>query len=106
MLLHDNYGPDDNDWRDPLLILRLPSVLKNNERVKDYVYRARNLLRHVSYQARGHPSGIHGLLHQYVKLIPLAIMLTYCAQISYRCLHDLRCPSHWPTRLPLNRKVD
>ncbi|KAF9791259.1 Gaa1-domain-containing protein, partial [Thelephora terrestris] len=65
VLLYDNYDPDDNNWGDPLPLLWLPSILKNNGRVKDYVYRARNLLRHVSYQARGHPSGIHGLLHQF-----------------------------------------
>lgn len=65
VLLYDNYDPGDSNWRDPLPLLWLPSALRNNWRVKDYVYRARNLLRHVSYQARGHPSGIHGLLHQF-----------------------------------------
>lgn len=78
VLLYDNYDPNDNNWRDSLPISWLPSVLRNNERVQDYIYRARNLLRHVSYQARGHPSGIHGLLHQYVEAIPLGVLLPYC----------------------------
>jgi len=65
VLLYDNPDPADGNWRDPLPVSWLPSALRNNKRVKDYAYRARNLLRHVSYQARGHPSGIHGLLHQF-----------------------------------------
>jgi glycosylphosphatidylinositol transamidase len=78
VLLYDHCDPNDSNWRDPLPASWLPSILGNNERVKDYIYRARNLLRHVSYQARGHPSGIHGLLHQYVEMISLEAMLT-CA---------------------------
>lgn len=78
MLLYDNYGPDDDNWGDPLPLSLLPSVLKSNERVKDYVYRARNLLRHASYQARGHPSGIHGLLHRQVELISPSALFNYC----------------------------
>lgn len=106
MLLHDNYDPNDSNWRDPLATVWLPRVIRNNERVKDYIYRARNLLRHVSYQARGHPSGIHGLLHQCVEFIPLRALSAYCPQIPHRRLHTFRCPSHGSTRFPLNRKVN
>jgi GPI-anchor transamidase subunit GAA1 len=106
VLLHDNYDPNDNNWRDPLATVWLPSVLGISERVKDYIYRARNLFRHVSYQARGHPSGIHGLLHQYVGLISLGAVLVYCPQIPHRCLHSFRCASNWSARFPLNRKVN
>ena len=106
MLLYDNYDPSDDNWRDPLPISWLPSVLRDSERFKDYIYRARNLLRHVSYQARGHPSGIHGLLHQYVELFFLGGLLAYCPQIPHRCLYDFRRPSHRPTRFPLDRKVN
>ena len=106
MLLYDNYDPSDNNWRDPLPIAWLPSILRNNERVKGYAYRARNLLRHVSYQARGHPSGIHGLLHQCVELISLGAPSTYCSQIPHRCLHSFRCSCHWSTWFPRNRKVN
>lgn len=79
VLLYDNYDPNDNNWRDPFVISWLPGVLRNNERVKDYVYRARNLFRHFSYQARGHPSGIHGLLHQYAESEPFGVLYTYCS---------------------------
>lgn len=105
MLLYDNHDPNDGNWRDPPLVSWLPSVLRNNKRVKDYVHRARNLLRHVSYQARGHPSGIHGLLHQCVKLPPLDAPLTYCPQIPHRRFHDIRRSSYRSTRFPRNRKV-
>lgn len=42
----------------------VPSAAKNTEAVKEYAYRAKNVLRHVSYQARGRASGVHGLMHQ------------------------------------------
>jgi len=106
VLLYDNRGPDDSDWQDSPLVSWLPSALRNNQRVKDYTYRARNLLRHVSYQARGHPSGIHGLLHQCVELPSLEKTLTYCPQIPHRRSDDIRRSSDWSTRFPRNRKVN
>ena len=42
----------------------VPKSVKDSEDVKEYVDRARNVLRHVGYQARGRASGVHGLLHQ------------------------------------------
>lgn len=42
----------------------VPGIVRNNEEVKEYFYRAHNILRHVGYQARGCASGVHGLLHQ------------------------------------------
>ncbi|KAK2466794.1 hypothetical protein APHAL10511_001052 [Amanita phalloides] len=33
--------------------------------INEYRQRARNILRHVGYQARGRPSGVHGLYHQF-----------------------------------------
>ena len=106
VLLYDNRTPDDSDWQDSVLISWLPSALRNNQRVKDYTYRARNLLRHVSYQARGHPSGIHGLLHQYVKLPSIGMPLIYCPQIPHRRSHDFCRSSDWSTWFPRNRKVN
>ena len=41
-----------------------PQFVRDSEDVKEYVDRARNVLRHVGYQARGRASGVHGLLHQ------------------------------------------
>ncbi|PCH38174.1 Gaa1-domain-containing protein [Wolfiporia cocos MD-104 SS10] len=43
----------------------LPDFVKQNEEVNEYIYRAKNILRHVGYQARGRASGVHGLLHQF-----------------------------------------
>ncbi|KAJ3545014.1 hypothetical protein NM688_g5678 [Phlebia brevispora] len=43
----------------------VPSFIKDSEDVKEYIDRARNVLRHVGYQARGRASGVHGLLHQF-----------------------------------------
>ena len=104
-LLYDNYDPNDGNWRDPLVILWLPSALRNNERVKDYAYRARNLFRHFSYQARGHPSGIHGLLHQYARLESLRVASAYCSQIPHRRFHNIRRSSSWSTWFTRNWKV-
>lgn len=105
MLLHDIHDPNDDSWRDPLLTSWLPNVLRNNKRFKDYAFRARNLLRHFSYQARGHPSGIHGLLHQYEKPLFLGASFTDCPQVSHRRFHDIRRSSSWSTRFPRNWKV-
>lgn len=106
VLLYDNYDPDDGNWKDPPLVSWLPSALRSNQRVKNYAYRARNLLRHVSYQARGHPSGIHGLLHQYAKSLPPGAPLTHRPQIPNRRFHDIRRSGNWSTRFSRNRKVN
>jgi glycosylphosphatidylinositol transamidase len=50
----------------------LPGWLRNlvsdqqQHSMRDYEYRAKNLLRHVGYQAMGRASGVHGLFHQCV----------------------------------------
>ncbi|KAI0086173.1 Gaa1-domain-containing protein [Irpex rosettiformis] len=43
----------------------VPHAAMNIEAVKEYVYRAKNIMRHVGYQARGRASGVHGLMHQF-----------------------------------------
>lgn len=52
----------------------LPPFLKNHWRVRDYAYRAKNLLRHFGFQSRGKPSGVHGLLHQSVQITDTPIL--------------------------------
>jgi GPI-anchor transamidase subunit GAA1 len=42
----------------------LPGFLKNNNDVKEFAYRAQNIVQHMGYQARGQASGVHGLMHQ------------------------------------------
>lgn len=36
----------------------------NIAEVKSYLYQAKNVARHLQYQARGRGSGVHGLFHQ------------------------------------------
>ncbi|EIN07262.1 Gaa1-domain-containing protein [Punctularia strigosozonata HHB-11173 SS5] len=43
----------------------LPAFLRENAEVQEFAYRAKNIARHVSYQARGQASGVHGLMHQF-----------------------------------------
>jgi glycosylphosphatidylinositol transamidase len=61
---------DHLEWRDSAASLPefsfLPSSLRHNPDIKDFVHRAKNIVRHVGYQARGRASGVHGLYHQYV----------------------------------------
>lgn len=44
----------------------LPRFVPANDEMKEYAYRARNVLRHIGYQSRGRPSGVHGLMHKCV----------------------------------------
>lgn len=41
----------------------IPEIIRNNPTVQTFAKRARNVFRHLGYQATGRPSGIHGLLH-------------------------------------------
>lgn len=54
---------DHSDSRE--LPVWLPGILEHVDGINEYAYRAKNILRHVGYQARGKASGVHGLLHQY-----------------------------------------
>ncbi|KAJ8519509.1 hypothetical protein ONZ45_g3586 [Pleurotus djamor] len=64
---------DHLDWREnPALRTELdsipawvPSSIRNHPDVQTYAIQAKNILRHTGYQARGMPSGVHGLFHQY-----------------------------------------
>ena len=42
----------------------IPSVIRNHQSIVSYAYHARNVVRHLKYQARGRASGVHGLFHQ------------------------------------------
>lgn len=42
----------------------LPKFIKDLPQVQDYLKKARNILRHASYQSLGKASGVHGLFHQ------------------------------------------
>ncbi|KAG6918119.1 hypothetical protein DXG01_016307 [Tephrocybe rancida] len=43
----------------------LPAIIHNNLEVQIYASQARNIVRQFGYQARGRPSGVHGLFHQF-----------------------------------------
>ena len=61
--VHDHIETADYNKLPPLFD-PLPDTVKNE--IKEYRQRAKNILRHVGYQVRGRPSGVHGLYHQYV----------------------------------------
>jgi len=42
-----------------------PGSIRDSDQWKEYSRRAKNIVRHVGYQARGQASGVHGLLHQF-----------------------------------------
>ncbi|KDQ60997.1 hypothetical protein JAAARDRAFT_125289 [Jaapia argillacea MUCL 33604] len=68
VLVYDHLDPRDYPGREVEMSnipSWLPDFVKNMEDVQEYSYAAKNVLRHVGYQARGMPSGVHGLFHQF-----------------------------------------
>ena len=67
VVLYDHIDPSEFPGRRQLQDL-LPSWLSSstldNSVALEYAYRARNIWKHFTYQARGIPSGVHGLFHQ------------------------------------------
>ncbi|KAH0827034.1 Gaa1-like protein [Lanmaoa asiatica] len=47
------------------LLENAPEFMKRSPQLRELEYRVRNVKRHVSYQARGGPSGAHGLFHRF-----------------------------------------
>jgi glycosylphosphatidylinositol transamidase len=43
----------------------IPGLLQDQPDLRTYAYQARNVLRHMGYQAHGRASGVHGLFHQF-----------------------------------------
>ncbi|KAI9064414.1 Gaa1-domain-containing protein [Trametes sanguinea] len=64
-LVYDHIDPRDDSDQPGLLPPWLPETVKNNGDVQEYASRARNIYRHMNYQARGAASGVHGLFHQF-----------------------------------------
>ncbi|KIK57676.1 hypothetical protein GYMLUDRAFT_203231 [Collybiopsis luxurians FD-317 M1] len=50
---------------DPEYLRHLPQSIRNHREIQTYAAQARNLWRHIGYQASGYGSGVHGLFHQY-----------------------------------------
>ena len=69
VVLYDHLDPRDNLWREAELSIIptwVPKSIKELPFIKEYAYLAKNIMRHVGYQARGRASGVHGLLHRFV----------------------------------------
>ncbi|KAF8447520.1 Gaa1-like protein [Boletus edulis BED1] len=47
------------------LLTSAPEFMKRSPQLREFEHRARNVKRHVSYQARGRPSAPHGLFHRF-----------------------------------------
>lgn len=76
----------------------VPISIKQSEDVKEYADRARNILRHVGYQARGRANGVHGLLHQSVIEPGICIALTDSSASRFRidAFTIFAVPAHGP----------
>lgn len=80
------------------LLENAPNFMKRSPQLRGFEYRARNVKRHVSYQARGRPSGAHGLFHRCVfSAIRSMTDRLYLAQIPDRRNYSVRRSSSWPS---------
>lgn len=66
VIVYDHLDPRESPDLD-IISRWVPAIVRNNRAVKQYAFNARNVLRHVGYEARGGGSGVHGLLHQCVE---------------------------------------
>ncbi|KAF8969844.1 Gaa1-like protein [Flammula alnicola] len=64
VVLYDHLDP-----REEPSVNKAPSwiaeAIYNVPDIKSYIYQARNVIRHLGYQANGRGSGVHGLFHQF-----------------------------------------
>ncbi|ETW86085.1 hypothetical protein HETIRDRAFT_380329 [Heterobasidion irregulare TC 32-1] len=68
VVLYDQVEPSEFPGHQNILQIIpqwVPKAVAERSDVTEYAYRAKNVLRHVGYQARGRTSGVHGLLHQF-----------------------------------------
>ncbi|KAF9265553.1 Gaa1-domain-containing protein [Marasmius fiardii PR-910] len=64
--LYDHLDPRDYpSIRNDILPQWMPRSFRDNHDLLVYANQARNVLRHVQYQASGRGSGVHGLFHQF-----------------------------------------
>ncbi|EJD02421.1 Gaa1-like protein [Fomitiporia mediterranea MF3/22] len=64
VVLYDHLDPRDSDDKSypPAWV---PALIRNNPTALDFSVRARNIARHMYYQASGKGSGVHALYHRY-----------------------------------------
>ncbi|KAF8557306.1 Gaa1-domain-containing protein [Imleria badia] len=63
LVLYDHL--EQHDAPQSSLLANTPEFMKRSPQLREFEYRTRNVKKHVSYQARGRPSGPHGLFHQF-----------------------------------------
>lgn len=66
-IIYDHLEPHDfpDRWEATSILANAPEFIRRSPQLKDFEYRAKNIKRHVGYQARGRPSGAHGLYHRF-----------------------------------------
>ena len=64
VLVYDHMDPKDTPTPEISIPFWIPGFLRGNQDVREYALRARNIARHMNWQARGVASGVHGLFHQ------------------------------------------
>lgn len=64
MTVYDHLEPSDSVGQS-VLPSWVPDFIQQSPQLQQYGYRARNVARHIGYQARGMCSGVHGLMHQF-----------------------------------------
>lgn len=73
VVVYDHVDPREDRNQPGLLPSWLPKALTQNADLQEYAARARNVHRHMNYQARGAASGVHGLFHQYAADVTLKV---------------------------------
>ncbi|KAF9246149.1 Gaa1-like protein [Melanogaster broomeanus] len=63
LVLYDHL--DAHDAPQSSLLAKAPEFMRRSPQFREFEFRVRNVKRHVSYQARGRPSGAHGLFHRF-----------------------------------------
>ncbi|KAF5380995.1 hypothetical protein D9615_004070 [Tricholomella constricta] len=64
VVLYDNIDARDQPGSFSLPSL-IPDFIRKESEVQAYAFQAKNVFRQFGYQARGRPSGVHGLYHQF-----------------------------------------
>ncbi|TFK42427.1 Gaa1-like protein [Crucibulum laeve] len=63
--VYDHIDPREAPQKVEGLVSNLPKILQDNPEIQAFSYQAKNVARHIGYQARGRASGVHGLFHEY-----------------------------------------
>ncbi|KAI6118846.1 Gaa1-like protein [Pisolithus croceorrhizus] len=66
-IVYDHLEPNEfpDRWQTTSILANAPDFIRQSPQLQDFEYRAKNIARHINYQARGKPSGAHGLYHKF-----------------------------------------